>query len=106
LLLHQAEQVYVQQFLRTITANTTAGASPITSVTLNYAINGVAQTPITMTGGTTTGTSDWTAVIPTASPVNAAITWSVTAVDPILTKNTVGTGYQDEPLFGTTASAS
>jgi hypothetical protein len=42
----------------------------------------------------------------TASPVNAAITWSVTAVDPILTKNTVGTGYQDEPLFGTTASAS
>ncbi|MFN8274462.1 MAG: GEVED domain-containing protein [Flavobacteriaceae bacterium] len=90
---------------RTVTANTTAGGSPITSVTLNYALNGVAQTPITMTGGSTTGTSDWTATIPVASPTNAAVTWSVTAVDPIVTRNTTGTGYQDEPLFGSTASA-
>ncbi|TRV26892.1 MAG: hypothetical protein EWV88_05660, partial [Microcystis wesenbergii Mw_MB_S_20031200_S109D] len=90
---------------RTITANITAGGSPITSVTLNYSFNGVPQTPIAMTGGSTTGTSDWTATIPVASPVNASVTWSVSAVDPILTKNTVGTAYQDEPLFGTTATA-
>ncbi|QBZ99006.1 Ig-like domain-containing protein [Flavobacterium sangjuense] len=90
---------------RTITATTTAGGSPITSVTLNYAINGVAQTGIAMTGGSTTGTSDWTAVIPVASPVNAAITWSVTAIDPVVIRNTAVATYQDEPLLGATASA-
>ena len=86
---------------------TTAHISPaITSVTLNYAFNGTAQSPITMTGGTLTAgsTSTFTATIPAATPVNASVTWSVTAVDPLSTKNTAGTGYQDTPLFGVSAN--
>lgn len=92
---------------RTITANITAGGNDITSVTLNYSFNGVAQTPIAMTGGTlTTGTtSNFTATIPVAVPANASVTWSVTAVDPLVTKNTVGTAYQDAPLTGAVATA-
>jgi hypothetical protein len=94
---------------RTITANITAGGSDITSVTLNYSFNGVAQTPITMTGGTLTAgvTSNFTGTIPAAtSPTNASVTWNVTAVDPITTQVTTGTAYADEPLLGYAASAS
>ncbi|WP_162127322.1 Ig-like domain-containing protein [Flavobacterium phycosphaerae] len=93
---------------RTITANITAGGNDITSVTLNYSFNGVAQTPITMTGGTLTAgtTSDFTGTIPAAtSPTNANVTWNVTAVDPITTQVTTGTAYADEPLLGYTAAA-
>lgn len=93
---------------RNVTANITAGSVDITSVTLNYSFNGVAQTPITMTGGTLTAgsTSTFNATIPVASPVNANVTWSVTAVDSFANKNTTGTAYQDEPLFGASATAS
>jgi type IX secretion system substrate protein/Ig-like domain-containing protein len=93
---------------RTISANVTAGGNDITSVMLNYSFNGVVQTPIAMTGGTLTAgtTSTFTAAIPAATPANANVTWSVTATDPLVTKNTIGTAYQDEPLFGLTATAS
>ncbi|AWA28795.1 hypothetical protein HYN48_01095 [Flavobacterium magnum] len=93
---------------RTITANITAGAGAITSVTLNYSFNGTAQTPITMTGGTLTAgtTSNFTATIPAATPANASVVWSVTAVDAVVTRTVVGTGYADAPLLGATASAS
>ncbi|HPH86173.1 MAG TPA: hypothetical protein PLC48_11970, partial [Ferruginibacter sp.] len=91
---------------RTITANTTAGGTTITSVTLNYSFNGVAQSPIAMTGGdpNTGQTSNWTAVIPVATPANAVVTWSVSAVDGITSKLSTGTSYQDEPLTGFTGS--
>lgn len=93
---------------RNVTANITAGGNDITSVTLNYSFNGVAQTPIAMTGGTLTAgsTSTFSATIPVASPVNANVTWSVVAVDPLVNKSTSGTAYQDEPLFGASATAS
>ncbi len=60
-----------------------------------------------MTGGTLTAgsTSDFTAVIPVATPANANVTWNVSAEDPLTTKATSGTPYQDEPLFGSTATA-
>ena len=92
---------------RNVTANITAGGTDITSVSLNYSFNGVAQTPIAMTGGTLTAgsTSTFSATIPVASPVNANVTWFVSATDPFLTKSTSGTAYQDEPLFGVTATA-
>lgn len=92
---------------RNVTANITAGGSDITSVSLNYSFNGVVQTPIAMTGGTLTAgsTSTFSATIPVASPVDANVTWFVSATDPFSTKSTSGTAYQDEPLFGATATA-
>jgi PKD-like domain/Ig-like domain CHU_C associated/GEVED domain/Secretion system C-terminal sorting domain len=92
----------------TVSANITAGAGDITSVTLNYSFNGTAQTPITMTGGTLTAntTSTFTAVIPAATPTNATVAWSVSAVDATTTKNTAGTSYVDDPNNGATATAS
>lgn len=92
---------------RTVTANVTAGPSDITSVTLNYAFNGIVQTPIIMTGGTLTAgtTSNFTAIIPVASPINATVTWFVTALDAVNATNSAGTTYADEPLLGATATA-
>ena len=54
---------------RTITANTTAGGTNITSVTLNYSFNGTPQGSIAMTGGNSTAnaTSNWTATLPAAN---------------------------------------
>ncbi len=93
---------------RTITANVTAGGQDITSVTLYYSFNGGAAVPVVMTGGTTTAgsTSDFTATIPAATPANAIVTWYVTAIDPVNSKTTQGTTYQDEPLSGITLTAS
>ncbi|GGD14845.1 hypothetical protein GCM10011343_02330 [Flavobacterium orientale] len=93
---------------RLVSANITAGAGAISSVTLNYFFNGVEQTPIAMTGGSITpgSTSTFTATIPVASPVNATVTWSVTAVDGVTSKNLGGASYSDEPFFGATAVAS
>ncbi|MEO6668956.1 MAG: hypothetical protein ABIN36_05745, partial [Ferruginibacter sp.] len=88
---------------RSVTANTTGGNSAITSVTLNYNFNGVAQPTITMTGGNPAPgqTSTWTATIPVAgSGVN--VTWNVSATDALTTKSSTGTAYKDDPLFGTT----
>jgi GEVED domain/Ig-like domain CHU_C associated/Secretion system C-terminal sorting domain len=94
---------------RTVTVNVTPGGAAVTGVVINYAINGVAQTAITMTNTTLNGgllLDTWSGVIPTVTPVNANVTWSVTATDAnSLTKNLAGTGYNDEPLFGSTATA-
>ncbi|MEO8770110.1 MAG: GEVED domain-containing protein, partial [Ferruginibacter sp.] len=92
---------------RTITANITAGASNITSVTLNYQYNGGASTQVSMSGGNINAgqTSDWTGTIPVAAPANATVTWYVTATDGVASKITTGTSYTDAPLTGVTASA-
>ncbi len=92
---------------RYVDVTTTAGSTPIVSMTLNYWFNGVAQTPIALTDGTTTGTSTWTGTIPAAVPGNAVVTWNIVAVDGITTGKTfAGTSYFDEPLYGTTVTAS
>lgn len=90
----------------TITANTTSGGTNITSVILSYQLNGGTTTTVTMTGGTASGTSDWTGVIPAASPTNAVVTWSVTATDGVASTTANGTAYQDDPLNGVIALAS
>ncbi len=94
---------------RTVTATVKIGSVPVTSVTLNYSFNGTAQTAITMTltGGTnaTGNTTTWTGVIPAAVPTNAIVAWNVTATDGVYSKNATGTGYQDNPLLGLTATA-
>lgn len=85
---------------RTITVRTTAGTGNITSVTATYSINGVAQTPITLTGGSATGTSTWTGTIPVVTPSNATVTWVATVVDQYaLSASVNGVTYNDDPLF-------
>ncbi|MFT3911076.1 MAG: hypothetical protein QM737_16775 [Ferruginibacter sp.] len=93
---------------RTVTANITIGATPTTSITLNYSFNGGASVPVTMTGGNNTAgaTSNWTGAIPVATPSTATVTWNVTAIDPLVTKVTAGTSYHDEPLSGASISIS
>jgi len=91
---------------RTISATTTAGISNISSVILYYSINGIQQGPLSMTGGTPTGTSTWTAVIPAVSPANALVTWYVIATDAYASVKVVGTPYQDEPFTGLNLTAS
>jgi hypothetical protein len=82
----------------------TTPVGTITTVNLSYTVNGVAQTPITMTN--TSGTT-WEGTIPAPTPANATIAWAVSATNSSgLTKTYTGTPYADEPLFGYTATAS
>ena len=88
--------------LRTVTVTATPGGGAVTGVELNYSVNGVAQTPIAMTN---TSGNDWTGDIPTVTPVNASVTWSVTATDVnSLTKLATGISYKDEPLLSSSAN--
>jgi len=88
---------------RTVTVTATPGGGAVTGVVINYSVNGVAQTAIPMTN---TSGNDWSGVIPTVTPVNAAIVWSVTATDAnLLAKTAIGTPYQDAPTFGVVATA-
>lgn len=74
----------------------------ITSATLNYAFNGIAQPPISMSN--TTG-NIWEATIPAATPVTANVTWSITATNSSsLEKVFNGQSYADEPMNGALAS--
>ncbi|MFM7014723.1 MAG: hypothetical protein ACKOX3_00195, partial [Bacteroidota bacterium] len=89
---------------RTVTITVTPGGSAVTSVSLNYSLNGVAQTAIAMSN---TSGYDWSGTIPTVTPANANVTWSVIATDAAgVTKSQTGTGYTDAPLTGSVASAS
>jgi hypothetical protein len=88
---------------RLVTATLTTLSGTITGGTLNYAFNGVAQPGIAMVN--TLG-NDWTATIPVATPTNAVVTWSVTAINSLpLSSSANGTSYQDDPLLGVTAVA-
>ncbi|MFN5506777.1 MAG: beta strand repeat-containing protein, partial [Flavobacteriia bacterium] len=86
-----------------VSVTATPGSGTMTSVVLNYAFNGVAQTPITMTN---TSGSIYEATIPAATPVNATVTWSVTATNSFSLPITyTGAAYQDQSLLGVTAVA-
>ncbi|NHM07663.1 hypothetical protein G4D82_10550 [Flavobacterium sp. CYK-4] len=89
---------------RTVTVEVTPGGAAVTGVVINYSVNGTAQTAITMTNTTGNGFPSmdvWSGVIPTVSPVNATVAWSVTATDGNgLVKTQSGVTYKDEPLFG------
>ncbi|MCF8422828.1 MAG: T9SS type A sorting domain-containing protein [Bacteroidia bacterium] len=90
---------------RDIFASVSAGVASLVSVTLNYSFNGTAQTPITMVGGNLTGTSTWSATIPTAIPTNAVVSWNVVVTDGTYTKSLNGTTYSDEPVLGSIGTA-
>lgn len=83
----------------TITATIAPNQGTIVTATLNYAYDGVAQTPITMTN--TTGNT-WSGVIPASGPGLVTVTYSITAVNSVsptaVTAN--GTPYADDPFFG------
>ncbi len=85
-----------------INADVTVSTGTISTVTLNYSFNGVAQSPVTMTlssGNTYTGT------IPAAAP-GALVTWNITAVSSGAASSTAsGTSYKDDPLSGLSATA-
>ncbi|MBL0014145.1 MAG: hypothetical protein IPP30_10680 [Flavobacterium sp.] len=94
---------------RTVTADVTPGGGAVTGVVINYTVNGVAQTAITMTNTTSNGfplMDSWSGVIPTVTPANATVAWSITATDAnTLVKTVSGTSYNDEPLFTIPATA-
>ena len=95
---------------RTVTVTVTPGGAAVTGVTINYQVNGGAVQTVNMTNLTGNGglnPDNWSGVIPTVTPTNGTVTWSVTATDAnSLTKTQTGTSYADEPLNGFTASAS
>lgn len=89
---------------RVITAAITTNSGTITSAVLNYAVNGVAQTAITMAN--TTG-NNWAGTIPVVTPSNATVTWNIQATNSAaLVTGFVGTPYSDDPWLGATASIS
>ena len=88
-----------------ISVNVTTPSGTITSVTLNYAYNGVAQSPISMTN---VSGNTWTGTIPApTSPTNATVTWTVTATNSVpLNAVYVGTSYSDVVLANVSVTAS
>ncbi|WP_190277291.1 T9SS type A sorting domain-containing protein [Taibaiella lutea] len=86
---------------RTVTATVTPGGAAISTVVINYSVNGTAQPAVSMTN--TIG-NNWSGTIPTVSPVNATVSWSITATDANgLTKTQTGTDYNDNPFLGANA---
>jgi hypothetical protein len=85
---------------RVITAAITTNSGTISGAVLNYAVNGVAQTAITMAN--TTG-NNWAGTIPVVTPSNATVTWNIQATNSAaLVTGFVGTPYSDDPWLGST----
>lgn len=88
---------------RVINATITTVSGTVTGANIVYTMNGTPQTPIAMTN---TGGSNWQGTIPTATPANAVIVWSVVGTNSLgLSSSANGTPYADEPLYGLMASA-
>ncbi|RYZ54512.1 MAG: hypothetical protein EOP49_05035 [Sphingobacteriales bacterium] len=88
--------------LRTVTADVTPAGDPIATVEIKYQVNGGTVQTVAMTN---TGGNTWSGDIPTVTPANGTVTWSVVAADAGGLSSTVaGTSYKDEPLFGATAT--
>jgi len=89
---------------RNVSVLITPGGASITSVVLNYSVNGTTQTPISMINTTNNGglsADTWTAIIPTVSPQNGNVTWTVSATDNNTLVQTInGTAYQDSTNLG------
>ncbi|WP_344817426.1 fibronectin type III domain-containing protein, partial [Flavobacterium cheonanense] len=92
---------------RAVVVNVNPQGTLTAAPTLSYQVNGGTATNITMITGSgslfTSGT--WTATIPTVSPSNGAVTWTVSATNSVTTTTFTGTGYTDEPNTGITATA-
>ena len=89
---------------RTITVSINPRGTLTAAPVLSYQVNGGAVNNVTMTGGSLSSTSTWTAVIPTVTPSSGTVTWSVAASNGI-TATYSGTSYADEPNTGMAATA-
>ena len=78
------------------------GGAPVTSSTLNYTLNGGAPIAVVMT--TSDGTT-WTGTIPTVTPANATVAYSVTGTDGVNTSTATGVSYKDEPFIAAALTA-
>ncbi|TAH38405.1 MAG: hypothetical protein EYC69_14720 [Bacteroidetes bacterium] len=88
---------------RAVSCTVTTPSGTITGVVINYSLNGVAQSAISMVN---TSGNIWDGTIPAASPANAVVVWSIVATNSIPYSITyTGTGYQDAPFTGISASA-
>lgn len=87
---------------RTITVAITAGVNPVTLVTLNYSFAGIAQSPITMTGGPV----NYTATLPAALSPNLLVSWSVAVTDGFSSSTVNGGSFTDAYLTGMSIAAS
>lgn len=88
---------------RLVSVNITTSAGTITGATIGYSVNGVPQTNIVMTN---VSGSTWEGTIPAPTPSNATIAWGVAATNSLgINSGYTGTTYFDDPLFGSTASA-
>ena len=84
-----------------INADVTTPAGTITSVTLNYNNGSVGSLSMSLASGST-----YTGTIPAGTP-GATVTWSITATNSsALNVVYTGTSYTDDPLAGSSASAS
>jgi hypothetical protein len=86
-----------------VTVDVTPGISTtITDVRLNFAFNGVLQTPIsmTLTSGSNSALGTYAATIPVATPTNAVVTWFIEAFAGNLSRTAIGTTYQDDLNLG------
>jgi trimeric autotransporter adhesin len=89
---------------RGIGATITTASGTITSAQIDYTVNGVAQVAIPMT---LILANIYTGTIPTVTPANATVVWSISATNSIpLTATSASGTYKDEPLTGFTGSAS
>jgi hypothetical protein len=88
--------------IHTVTADVTPGSTAISTVTLNFSLNGGAPTAVAMTN--TSGTT-WTADIPALG--NAVITYTITAVNAggLSTTFNNGAAYIDGGIPSATATA-
>jgi hypothetical protein len=82
---------------RVVTVDVSGGVGPYT-LTLSYQVNGGTATNVSMSNS---GGSTYTGTIPTVTPSNGTVTWTVTVTDAnTLTSSLTGTSYQDAPLVG------
>ena len=88
---------------RAVTVVVTPGAAAITGVNLSYSYNGGLATSIAMTN---TSGNIWDATIPAATPLNAVVTYTVSAFDGTYYAVASGASYSDEPLTGVSITAS
>jgi hypothetical protein len=98
-----ATGIYCPSIARDVTVTVTPSGSAITSVVINYSVNAVAQTPITLTN---TSGNDWAGTIPAIVAAGTQnVTWTITATDAdTLYKTVTGTSYVDQSVTAATVA--
>jgi hypothetical protein len=86
----------------TISATIINVSGTLSSVMLNYTINGAVQSPVSMIN---TSGNIWEAIINATTPGDAKVTWNITATNSLAISTTSpSSSYNDEPLTGTSTT--